>query len=74
MPLHPNYKCQCEIATPRIVDGEDSGLCAGCDRIYDERLYEARLRQHVQGLREGAELDEILQTVNPELYAQITSG
>jgi hypothetical protein len=27
--------------------GEDTGLCAACNGVYDERLYEMRCRQHV---------------------------
>jgi hypothetical protein len=47
-----------------MVQGEDSGLCQGCGFIYDERLYEMRLRQHVANLPEG-DLDEILSQVDP---------
>jgi hypothetical protein len=47
--LHEAYECRCEHPHPQIVKGEDSGLCQGCGLIYDPRLYETRLRQHVKG-------------------------
>lgn len=47
MNLHPNYVCQCRVPRPKIWHGEDSGLCDICSYVYDERLYEMRLRQHV---------------------------
>lgn len=64
MALHPSYECQCHIPRPLIVDDEDSGLCAACSYVYDPRLYEMRLRQHVEGFRWGS-LDEMLIEIDP---------
>jgi hypothetical protein len=44
--LHQSYRCQCTVPRPRMEMGQDSGLCEGCTFIYDENLYERRLRQY----------------------------
>lgn len=45
--LRPEFVCNCQVSNPLIHLGEDTGLCAACNGIYDERLYEMRLHQHV---------------------------
>lgn len=47
MALHESYVCHCNVPRPRMEKGEDSGLCETCNGVYDENLYEKRLRQHV---------------------------
>jgi hypothetical protein len=44
-----NFVCNCRAPRPLIHKGEDTGLCAVCNGVYDEQLFEMRLRQHVSG-------------------------
>lgn len=72
MPIHPSWVCHCQTPVPLIHLGEDTGLCSVCNCVYDERLYEMRLRQHSKlppGLHEGASLHEIMVAVSPEYKA-----
>lgn len=75
--LHEGYKCRCHVHTPMFVNTqthavgsnmgvgyEESGICFACRKIYDERLYEMRLRQHNSSLPEG-DLDTILSEIDP---------
>jgi len=39
--------CHCTVPSPWMHLGEDTGLCRACRLVYDQRLYEMRLRQHV---------------------------
>jgi hypothetical protein len=71
MALHTSYKCSCDIPSPRMVKGQDSGLCTGCGWVYDPRLYEMRLREHCAGIT-GDDLDEILRSVDP-YYARLVA-
>jgi hypothetical protein len=71
MKLHPSYECRCSIPTPLMHLGEDTGLCHGCNGVYDASLYERRLRQHCDGIV-GDDLDEILRAVDPN-YAQLVA-
>jgi hypothetical protein len=41
------YVCECRVPRPLIHKGEDTGLCAACNGVYDEQLYEMRCRQHI---------------------------
>jgi hypothetical protein len=45
--LKPGYRCECTHPVPLVHLGEDTGLCQACTMVYDEGLYEMRLRQHV---------------------------
>jgi len=45
--LHSAYQCRCAVPVPFMYLGTDSGLCRSCTMIYDENLYERRLRQYV---------------------------
>ena len=47
--VHPRYMCHCPVPTPKKKDGEDTGICAVCNCLIDEDLYERRLRQHTSG-------------------------
>lgn len=62
--VHDDYICKCK--TPRLQKylGEESGLCTICGYIYDARLYETRLRQHVEGFT-YEDLDSFLRDVDP---------
>lgn len=72
MPIHPSYECHCAIPVPLMHKTEDTGMCSACNNVYDERLYEMRLRQHVPGL-EGSSLHEIMQHLSPH-YRSITAA
>lgn len=71
--LHDSYRCQCTHPSPKLVMGEDSGLCASCGYIYDERLYEMRLRKYTPNFNgicghsddSEATLDDYLRAVDP---------
>lgn len=47
--IHPDYQCRCEAPKTLIYLGQDTGICLFCRGIYDERLYEMRLREHLTG-------------------------
>jgi hypothetical protein len=47
MALKPGMMCSCQIPVPLLHMGEDTGMCKTCNLVYDERLYEMRIRQHV---------------------------
>ncbi len=51
-----------------MVHGQDSGMCEACDMIYDERLYEARLRQYTPNYTYES-LDDYLSAVDPRYAA-----
>lgn len=69
---HPAYLCQCQAPRPRIELGEDSGLCAVCNLIYDERLYEMRLAQHEVNWHYES-IDAYLRVVSPH-YRQLVGA
>jgi hypothetical protein len=48
--------------------GEDTGLCQGCNYIYDENLYEMRLRQHTPNYTYDT-LDDFLRVFDPQYAA-----
>ena len=64
MPLHPSYSCSCQHPNPQKYKGEETGLCTSCNLVYDDRLYEMRLRQHVTGFTYDS-LDDFLNEVDP---------
>jgi hypothetical protein len=68
--LHTNYQCHCQVPVPGIVEGEDTGLCASCKYVYDERLYEMRLRQHVPDWHYDT-IDQYLTEVDPVYRALV---
>ena len=45
--LKTGMTCRCQVPRPLHHEGEDTGLCQACNLVYDERLYEMRVRQHV---------------------------
>ena len=53
--LKAPYQCHCMVPVPLMADSpttgapEDTGLCQACDMVYDESLYEKRLRQYLSG-------------------------
>ena len=49
--------------------GEDTGLCQACNMVYDENLYERRLRQHTANYT-YTDLDAFLREVKPD-YARL---
>jgi uncharacterized membrane protein len=51
MALRTEYVCNCRVSSPLIHLGEDTGLCQACNGIYDDRLYEMRLHQHVANFK-----------------------
>lgn len=69
--LHPDYICKCNVPRLKRHLGEDTGLCDICNCIYDQQLYEMRLRQHVAGFT-YADLDEFLKA-NDAHYAALTA-
>ncbi len=68
MPLHPAYVCSCTVPVPKMHLGEDTGLCEACTMVYDENLYEKRLRQHTPGYT-ADNLHEFLKEVDPAYAA-----
>ena len=68
--LDPRYMCQCTITVPKIHMGEDTGLCEACNMVYDESLYEMRLRQHVPNYT-YADLDSFLRAKDPAYIALV---
>lgn len=70
MPLHPEYKCKCQAPNLQRHLGEDTGLCSSCNLVYDEALYEMRLRQHVEGFTHES-VHEYLLTVDPHYRSLI---
>ena len=70
--IHPDYLCHCQVPRMQVHGGEETGLCDICNGVYDERLYEMRLRQHVAGI-EGETLSEILANLDPT-YRALVSG
>lgn len=57
--IKDQYICHCTIPVPRLHKGEDTGLCSACSGVYDENLYERRLRQNVPGWN-YADVDEYI--------------
>jgi hypothetical protein len=66
--LHPTYVCHCVVPNPKMHNGEDTGLCEACNCVYDENLYEMRLRQHTPNYT-YADLDEFMRAADPEYAA-----
>ena len=77
MSLNPKWVCGCIPYVPLIDPqhpDEETGICANCCFVYDERLYGMRLRQHWSNperpIPEGLEdLDDILKAIDPEYRA-----
>lgn len=69
--LHPSYQCQCQVPVPQTHLGEETGLCRACNGVYDEQLYELRLRQHTAGFV-YEDLDEFLIAVDPGYRALVS--
>lgn len=73
MRVHPAYVCKCEVPRPltddRFGPQEDTGLCGICNGIYDENLYERRLRQHQKDFHWDT-MHEFLMDVDPH-YASL---
>jgi hypothetical protein len=68
MPLHATYVCHCTVPVPKSHLGEDTGLCEACNMIYDENLYEMRLRQHTPNYT-YPDLDAFLTDFDPNYAA-----
>ena len=77
--MNPKWMCGCipfvPLVDPKYPD-EETGICANCSMVYDERLYGMRLRQHWSDpenpIPEGAEdLDDILKAISPEYRAAV---
>jgi hypothetical protein len=66
--LNEAYECKCQTPRPLTYLKQDTGLCGGCNLIYDSRLYEMRLREHVSGFTWDS-LDEFLTEVDPAYRA-----
>jgi hypothetical protein len=49
-------------------NGEDTGLCQVCNCVYDENLYEMRLRQHTPNYT-YADLDDFMRAADPAYAA-----
>lgn len=60
--VHSSYLCSCQIPKAFIYMGEDTGLCSYCNGVYDENLYERRLRQHVKGFQHESVHDFLMAT------------
>jgi hypothetical protein len=71
--LHEGYQCKCTYPHPQMEKGQDSGLCESCGMIYDERLYEARLRQYTPNYTFES-LHDYLITVDPRYQALVGAG
>jgi hypothetical protein len=74
--LHASYICGCATTTPLIHacpqhGAEETGICSSCTGIYDERLFEARTRQHVENYHWDS-VHEYLMEVQPH-YKMINS-
>lgn len=72
-PLHPDYECKCPFPRPQMHLGQDSGLCESCGKIYDTRLYEARLRQYTPNYSFES-LHDYLISVDPNYQALVESS
>ncbi len=73
--LHPDYQCKCSVPHPlhhesRNGEDQDTGLCVACNGVYDERLYEMRIRENVHELPAFETLDELLRKIDPR-YQQL---
>lgn len=64
-PLPEGYKCHCNQPIMKKEMGEDSGLCARCNGVLDENLYEMRLRQYQPGMGEYETVDQFLRENDP---------
>lgn len=60
--LKPSYECHCMHPVPLIHLGEDVGLCRACNMVYDETLYEMRLREHTYGYTWSSLHDFLMET------------
>jgi len=68
--LHESYVCKCDVPRLQRHLGEETGICTLCNLVYDQQLYEMRLRQHVSGYT-YEDLDAFLKDNDPH-YAAIT--
>lgn len=66
------YICHCTNPHPKMEHGEDSGLCQTCNGIYDERLYEARLRQYTPNYN-FENIHDYLMVADPNYVALVGS-
>ena len=66
--LHPAYVCECTVPVPLIHLGQDTGLCQACKGVYDDNLYEKRLREHTVGYNYDS-LHDFLKEVDPKYAA-----
>ena len=74
--VHDSYMCKCANPNPsleaevngRKITGQDTGLCKTCGMIYDERLYETRLRQYIPNFTFET-VDAYLREVDPRYAA-----
>jgi hypothetical protein len=69
--LNPAYVCSCIVPRPKLHLGEDTGLCEVCNLVYDESLYEMRLRQHTPNYTYET-LDDFLKDFD-EMYAALSA-
>ena len=76
--LIPQYQCHCAVPTPLVApsprDGsmEDTGLCQACDYVYDEGLYERRLRAYLPDYTFDS-LHDFLAAASPTYQARAAS-
>ena len=68
MSVISSYQCKCQTPREQVHQAESTGLCDICNLVYDEALYEMRLRQYVPGLPEG-DLHTILIKIDPNYRA-----
>lgn len=68
--LPDEYTCHCQVPSPRLHMGEDSGLCTACSMVYDAALYEMRLRQYVPNF-DYENLGEFLQAKDPAYHSVV---
>ena len=66
--LHTSYQCHCTVPVPKMHLNEDTGLCQACNGVYDESLYEMRLRQHTSDFV-YEDLDSFLKEIDPNYAA-----
>jgi hypothetical protein len=56
-----------------MVHGQDSGLCESCGKVYDVRLYEARVRQYTPNYLHES-LHDYLMEVDPKYQALVAAS
>lgn len=60
------------VPRPLMHLGEDTGLCAACNMVYDARLYEMRLHQHKKDFNYDS-LDAYFREMSP-IYRRLVGA